>query len=614
MASRHTSVQKSLIGSKDYSLRSSIEPCNSLEQDLRRRASIVRSPDLRKRVSWGNQKIRTYLRDHRASSDQEHYNLIEPGEAEQPISSQDQSIFEAMSIDNEFTMKSAGRRSSRSKHSRGFDLQDLYGGYSSVSPVVRMNCEESPMDELTVNHDRGLAGRYVRQLEETPVQSRHGNELTPVHQETQPFNLISSDDTMSLPLNTPRLPSEALGFSAFQFDNDPREPLQELSAQFAGLHVPKILKTCLPDVRRESLGSFRLSRPETPRKSVTSRVVGRQSSYQIELKEPDSPTSIYDTELRTKIKLLVPKLKRHLTQRHRANEPTTPSTPVLSKPVEYEEKTRLMCEELHREIQDHQQFTQSLQSETSQLQEQISTLTAEVAAMEATQSLAEQELKHTESVMAGRCFRYFMRELELLKEMAGWELMSEAEGSKHYRRAWTRLNRHIYARYSLDVICVPSTSAVLSYSSSDDFESSVLAVVFPSVSKALSARVQDKSETAILKEALGTVERLVDFIRGMELVHMVFSDIDQRVEGQFVVTEMLLADAKPISSPTSLLQSSDRPHAFPSHLARRRTAGEERPVRLEGLISIKMETDCNLRSYVKGREVFLHNIKTLLQD
>jgi hypothetical protein len=543
MDSKTSSAQKSLIRPNEPSARPASES--------------VQSP--RRRVSWGNQIVRTFFKDDKTHSNREPYNLIEPGAAENPICSSEYLSNEPMLIDQDFSMSS---------NLEGIPSPEFGGRYEGPQ-VVRMNCEDSPVDEASLSHDQGVAGRYVRQLEDTPLQSRAYG-LTPVPEVNESQMPATSDDSEPR-ARLARYSTDSPIFSSFQqLPSEQRRPLQEISSMphetAAALSRPSTTKALAAEAPREYTETSAQSRPETPRKYISSRTP-RRSSHRSEAKDTSNLPSAYERELKTPLKLVFPKFKRPRQQ--------TPARLVsLMMPSDYEAKIKLMCEEYHKETELHRKFTEDVHARTDQLHDEVRRLAAEVALLEQNKRGSEEIEKTMEAVLNSRTFSYFLRELEILKDIAGWELIHETDRGnvRHFKRTSTRNSQHLYGRYKLQVLHTPA-SAVLSYSTCNDFADSVLATVFPNVQKSFSFKVQGWPEALILEEALKTVEGLVEFIANMERLTYIFGNFEQFVSGDFVITELIFTDS----------------------------------------VTIRVETDDCLRSFVKGRQVSLHDTSTLMQ-
>jgi hypothetical protein len=538
MDSRASNAQKSLIKPYEPLARSASEPNQSPK----------------KRVSWGSQFVRTFYKDDKTHSNREPYNLIEPGAAEHPIPSLESLSNEPMLVDQDFSMSS---------NFQGIPSPESTGRYEGV----RMNCDDSPVDEASLSHDQGVAGRYIRQLEDTPQQSRV-YELTPV-QEVNESQMPATSDDSEPRIRPVRHSTDPLDFRSNQhLPSGQRKPLQEISSMpyetVAPWIRPSTAKAISAEAPREYTEASGQSRPETPRKYISSRTP-RRSSHMSEAKDTISPPSAYEQELKSPLKLVFPKFER-------PRQPTPTRLTSLMKPSDYEAKIKLMCEEYHKETELHKKFTQDLHERTDTLQDQVRTLAAEVALLEQDKRGSEEIEKRMEEVLDSRTFSYFLRELEILKDMAGWELMHDRANVRHFKRASTRNSQHLYDRYKLQVLHTPA-SAVLSYTTCNDFADSVLATVFPNVQKAFSSKVQGWSEALILEEALKTVEGLVEFIANMERLTYTFGNFEQFVSGDHVITELIFADS----------------------------------------VTIKVETDDSLRSFVKGRHVSLDDTSTLMQ-
>lgn len=524
MASRQSSVQKSLIKIKDES--------PMVEQSSPR--------DSKKRVSWGNQKVRTYLKDTRYLSDRESYNLIEPGEAEHPISSQE-SQGEAMSIDQDFPTQTAEVAAASNVVNRL-----TYRGLFDVDPNIseRMDCDESPMSDNPLVNDRGVSGRHVKLLEDTPRSTLIPRELTPVQEESEPMALESTAHNLSVPKT--HLVFTPISQSSSLPPADLREPLRDIPASTElsyNPRTPNAMATYQPDLRRET-NSAALQRPETPRKYVSSRASMRRNSYNAEAKDTTNPPSIYEQELLSVTMI-------HMDRSENSHK-LTPSL-RQSKAIDMSKhagEMKQMCDNYQAELDNHAAFLANLSAETAQIEAEIALLLEESNQVDEVMH-AHNERLNLEAVVNKPSFACFLRELKILKEIIGWKKTCRKGHVTYYKRTSRSVNKLIYDRYKLKINLEGKVSASLAYTPSNDFANSVLKKIFSGVNSAFSSRVRGLPKVEIKEAALETVENLVVFIGNIKRLMKYYGGVDLVTKGEFVVAKVVFADSVPISIETN---------------------------------------------------------------
>mmetsp|Transcript_19999 Transcript_19999/g.37130 ORF Transcript_19999/g.37130 Transcript_19999/m.37130 type:complete len:546 (-) Transcript_19999:5953-7590(-) len=521
MKSRSSSVQKSLIKQKETSP-------SPVDQASPR--------DLKKRVSWGNQKVRTYLKDNRHNPDHEHYSLLEPGEAEHPISPPVSTEPEPMSIDMDASVYETIEDTGVSNPNKPYFLRDLYEGDSWDSRVERMTIDDTPMDDKSLMHDRGVAGRYVKRLEESPIPPMEDLSLTPVREEPESMTQGSTSGNRGLKQTQIQFTPKTSQPPVFDLS---RAPLQENAPQFQQSMIPKPLTT-KTESGRESASSL-AQRPETPRKYISSRASVRRNSANQDAIDTTNPPSVYAEELCSQVKFIVPIIE--LPELKARKPASTDISKFIREAKEYEESLRA-------EIDEHTAFTAAVAADNYNLQEDIRRLEEEVRALEEESRAADEQQRKLDWAMSQPSFKYVLREIDILKEFKAWELTATVGTVKHYRHTYRPANRDVYQRFRLKVKSDSINSATLDYSEVRDFTNSILDQIFPMVNAAFSRRVQGLTETEILSEAAFTVERMLDFINSIDKFRTTFSNIEHDIRQNTIVTSMLFADSIPVSFET----------------------------------------------------------------